>query len=444
MLGWKINNSGEYRLPLPRLSPEEEELISLSEEAFRDEARTKDFRSKEEVLGSIRSIIALTAQRNGIILDREQSSYLPRMCFLHIYGFAFIDPLLEDKSIEEISVVGIGKPAYVYIRKEGWKTVNAEFTSMDALVEVINKMGKNIGRRITLQRPKLNAILPDGSRLHASLPPLSEGELTIRRFTESPFSPHELVSSGAFPARAIALLSLVMQSDISLIISGNTASGKTTTLNSLFSFIPADERIVITEESPEINVPHPHKARLVANEEMGIPLRELVYDTLRMRPDRLIVGEVRNAEEASALFDALLGGQARGCYATFHAQSAEETLRRLRLFGVSEADFNSIGAIVVQRRMLRYDRRKRRNSEIRRMVELCFGPSMKPIILYENSSDSWRFGDASELIATTSSSLGLSAKEASQELMERESFIRKKRGFQEFFSEYQDRFYGKI
>lgn len=443
MLGWKITEGGEYRVPLPRLSEEEEELVSAVEGHFRNEARSKDFSSREEVLNSIKGIVLRTAQSEGIFLDREQVSYLPEVCFLHIYGFAFIEKLLEDPSIEEISIIGVGKPAYVYVRREGWKQANAQFTSLDALTDVINKMGKNIGRRITLQRPKLNAILPDGSRLHASLPPLSAGELTIRRFTESPFSPPELVESGAFPVRAIAFLSFIMQADMSLIISGNTASGKTTTLNSLFSFIPADERIVITEESPEINIPHPHKARLVANEEMGVSLRELVYDTLRMRPDRLIVGEVRNAEEVGALFDALLGGQARGCYATFHANSAEETLRRLKFFGVSEADFSSIDAIIVQRRMLRYDPRKRKNTEVRRMAEFCFGPSHRPVISYDANSDSWKEKNAGELFSALSSSLGLSEKELSRGLRERESFLKKKRAFPDFFEEYQRKFYGR-
>ena len=138
-------------------------------------------------------------------------------------------------------------------------------------------------------------------------------------------------------------------------ISGNTASGKTTTLNALFSFVPANERVLIAEETPEIMIPHAHQMRLVASREMGIGLKDLVYDTLRMRPDRMIVGEVRSREEAGALFDVLLAGQARGCYATFHAQSAEEARSRFRHLGVNPEDLSSLDCIVVQRRMLRYE-----------------------------------------------------------------------------------------
>jgi hypothetical protein len=142
-------------------------------------------------------------------------------------------------------------------------------------------------------------------------------------------------------------------------------------LNALFSFIPADERIIITEETPEISLPHRHQLRLVANRDMGITLKDLVYDTLRMRPDRMVVGEVRNKEEAEALFDVLLAGQARGSYATFHAQSAEDALSRLQSFGVRKDDLSSIDCILVQRRMLMYDAEGRRNREVRKVVEIA-------------------------------------------------------------------------
>ena len=108
-MGWKITEDGEYRMALPRLSAEEEELVSAAEGEFREEARSKDFSSREEVLNSIKGIVLRTAQSGGIFLDREQLSYLPEMCFLHIYGFAFLEKLLEDPSIEEISVIGIGQ-----------------------------------------------------------------------------------------------------------------------------------------------------------------------------------------------------------------------------------------------------------------------------------------------------------------------------------------------
>lgn len=442
MLGWKILNEGEYELRLPRLSPEEEQVISLVEERFKEEARRSEFASDKDVSGLLRQLLLEYSEAEGIMLDHDQLDYLSEMARLHIYGFAFLDPILKDPSVEEIGVVGIGKPAYVFIRREGWKSVNAMFTDERALMDVVNKMAKHLGRRITLQKPKLNTILADGSRLHATLPPLSGGELTLRKFSEKPFSPSDLVSLKTLPARALAALSFIMQADMSLVVSGNTASGKTTTLNMLFSFIPKNERIVLAEESPEISIPHSHQVRLVANEEMGVSLKDLVYDTLRMRPDRFVVGEVRNRAETEALFDSLLGGQARGCYATFHAQSSEETFRRFSFFGVNEIDFGSIDAVLVQRRMLRYDTKKKRNTEMRRVTELCFGPSRAPLFTYNAKTDSWDEGNLASFSEAVSTSLGISQKEFEKEFSAREKFILKRMDFQEFFDSFQERFYG--
>lgn len=442
MLGWKILNEGEYELRLPRLSAEEEQVISLVEERFREEARKSEFSSHKEVSSLLRKLLHEYSDAEGIMLDHDQLEYLSEMARLHIYGFAFLDPILKDPSIEEVSVIGIGKPAYVFVRKEGWKEVNAMFTDERALMDVVNKMAKHLGRRITLQKPKLNTILQDGSRLHATLPPLSEGELTLRKFSEKPFSPSDLVSLKTMPAKALAALSFIMQADMSLVVSGNTASGKTTTLNMLFSFIPRNERVILAEESPEISIPHDQQVRLVANEEMGVSLKDLVYDTLRMRPDRFVVGEVRNRAETEALFDSLLGGQARGCYATFHAQSNEETFRRFSFFGVNELDFNSIDAVLVQRRMLRYDPKKKKNTEMRRMTELSFGHSREPLFTYDPKKDSWEEGDLTHFSEAICSSLGISKKQFVQEFSSRERFISKKMDFQEFFDSFQEKFYG--
>ncbi len=442
MLGWKILNEGEYELQLPRLSEEEEQVISLVEERFKEEARKSEFASDKDVLSLLRSLLVEYSEKEGIMLDHDQIEYLSEMARLHIYGFAFLDPILKDGNVEEISIIGLNKPAYVFIRKKGWQTVNAMFTDEKALTDVINKMAKHLGRRITLQKPKLNTILQDGSRLHATLPPLSNGELTLRKFTEEPFSPTDLISLKTMPARALAALSFIMQADMSLIVSGNTGSGKTTTLNTLFSFVPANERVVLAEESPEIRIPHAQQVRLIANEEMGVSLKDLVYDTLRMRPDRFVVGEVRNKPETEALFDSLLGGQARGCYATFHAQSNAETFRRFALFGVSELDFNSIDAVLVQRRILRYDPKKKTNSEIRRMTEISFGHNHQVLFSYVPSTDSWKESRLSDFAEGISSSLGISEKEFQKEFAEREKFLKKGRKFSEFFADFQKKFYG--
>ncbi|MCK4318962.1 type II/IV secretion system ATPase subunit [Candidatus Micrarchaeota archaeon] len=439
MIGWKILKQGEYKLNLPILSAEEEGVVSYLEERFKEETAKESIENIEESYDLLKAIIYRYMDEEGILLDTEQTNYLTEIAHLHIYEFGFISMLLKDENVEEISIVGAGKPAYVFLRNEGWKRVNAMFTTEEEIMNVVNKMARNLGRRITFQNPRLNTILPDGSRLHASLGPISEGEITIRRFRENPFSPPELAETRTVSERALAYLSLLMQSDSSVIVAGNTASGKTTTLNALFSFIPENERIVITEESPEINVPHQQQIRMIANEDMGVSLKDLVYDSLRMRPDRLIIGEVRNKDEVEALFDALLGGQARGCYATFHAQSAKETFRRLNFFGINEIDFKSIDAVVVQRRMLRYE--KGRNKEIRKITEIVFDVDKK-FLGYDLEKDKWKGKNEEILREKIGMKLGLSEKEIKKEIEKREGILKKRLGFWEFFKEFQNKVYG--
>ena len=430
MLGWQILSKGDYLLELPILSNEEKEIVIETQERYKH--ATREYENREDL---IEKIISSAAEEKGIFLDREQQNQISIIAKHHIQGFAFMDLLIGDPEIEEISVIGPMKPVYVYERNKGWKKVNAVFEDEKTIAEIINKMAREIGRHITLQNPRLDAMLADGSRMHASLPPVSKGEITIRKFRSRPFSPLELSKKGTLPADALAFLSLLMQSDSSVIIAGNTASGKTTTLNALFSFVPADERVIITEETPEINIPHRHQMRLVANREMGISLKDLVYDSLRMRPDRMIVGEVRNKEETEALFDVLLAGQARGSYATFHAQSVDEAVARLRSFGIREMDLKTIDCIIIQRRMLSYENKK--NREIRRIVEIRD---------VEGNTDllkNGRFADADKALEKIGSSLSLGKKEVKEELAKRKKIIsRSPQEFDEFFQGFQNKIYG--
>ncbi|MGB9719254.1 MAG: CpaF family protein [Candidatus Anstonellales archaeon] len=445
MLGWRILPEGEYRIEMPQLSEDEELMVEVVEERFKEVARLREMSNKEEIIEAIKETLQNAAGEEGIYLDSDQEEYISKVAYHHIYGFAFIDELLKDGNIEEISIIGLGRPAYVYIRKQGWKKVNAAFMDEKALMDVINKMAKTLGRRITLQNPRLDTMLPDGSRLHASLPPISDGEITIRRFRDRPFSPKEIVELKTASYETMALLSLLMQSDSSILVAGNTASGKTTTMNAIFSFVPLNERVLITEETPEINIPHAHKVRMVANKEMNVSLMDLVYDSLRMRPDRIIVGEVRNKEEARALVDVLLGGQARGAYATFHAQSANEALLRLESFGISEMDLNSIDAILVQRRMLIYDLKQRKNIEVRKVVELSIVENAHalPIIKYNPAKDAWEEKEIEKIFPMLSEKLGIDEKEMKKEYEKRKKEIEKAPvEFNEFFANVQRAFYG--
>lgn len=434
-LGWKILESGfDYDIGFQTLSKDEEIMLAELEAKFKEISKFKEIENKEEAEKEIKFLIERVASENKLILEDDQSAYLIKAAISHIYGFMGMDPILKDDSIEEIAVNGINKPVYVYVRNKGWKKTNLVFTKKDVVVNLINKMAREIGRRITYQNPRLNGILPDGSRLHASIPPISNVEITIRKFRQNPFSVFDLIENKTVSAEAMALVWMLMQSDLSILVTGNTASGKTSSLNSIFSFVPMDERVLITEETPEINIPHKHKVNLVANKELGIGISDLVADSLRMRPDRVIVGEVRTSEEVLALIDTILSGQARGCYATFHSQSAFETLSRLRSLGVLEIDLKSIDLVITQRRMLKYDTKKRRTYEIRKIIEIAEVDktkemSVRNLFEYDYNKDKWdKKLVKSQLIGKASKSMGITEKEFLKEMKKRQKFLEKNIG----------------
>lgn len=434
MLGWRMLKHGDYLLDLPSLSEEEEKLILEVQEKFK-EAAGKGGKDSERLIAAC---VEAAAREQGLILDLDQQDYLSRIAHMHAYGFAFFEQLIQDDEIEEISVIGPGKPIHVFLRKKGWRKVNAVLESEDAIADMINRMSGSSGRHITLQNPRIDSVMPDGSRLHGSLPPISKGEITIRKFRERPFSPLELVQNDTISADETAFLSVLMQCDCSLIIAGNTASGKTSTMNALFSFVPENERIIITEQTPEINVPHRHQLRLVANREMGVALSDLVYDSLRMRPDRMVVGEVRDREEVQALFDVLLAGQARGSYATFHAGSIREARARLKSFGIPEMDLGAIDCVIIQRRMLLYERKKRSNRECRRVVEIGDVQGNK---FFSNG----KLSAGMPLLEKLGSSMGCSEKELLSEIRARKKLIMESPAdFALFYSHIQGRLFGGV
>ncbi len=323
--GEKIFHSNEF----PEFSKEELFLIKAILEKFRQE----ETGNKKLVENAIEKY----CDEHSIELDEEQKEYIPNALKKIVNGFGPLSVFLENESIEEIACIGLGeeKPIHVYHKIFGWMKTNLYYSNEKTVKNIVNKMARKVGKRLSMHSPRLNAMLPDGSRVNSLIAPASFSgpNFTVRKFRKKPFMPSELIQSKTISAEACALLWMAMQTDLNLIVCGNTGSGKTTTLNSLFEFVPLNERIIITEETPEINVPHSHKIKLKACEEQGIGLNELVYETLRMRPDRVIVGEVRNGNELRALVDTMLAGQGKGSYATFHALNAKECIRRMVSLG---------------------------------------------------------------------------------------------------------------
>lgn len=336
-LGWAFFEKGEYVVDLPAISLWEARI--LKEVVDRYTKLRGEFTWEEVVEGLEHEQGTIKKESKERIMWWIKKTY-------EEYG-----PLsfLQQEDIEEIATVRLRDPIRVYLRGKGWRETNLAFWNGEYFTNVVNRFAVSVGRRITLKNPRVNAVLPDGSRLHAVVPPLSSGHaLTIRRFTVRRFTPWDLIENGTATPAQLAEMWYAVDEEMNIIIAGNTGSGKTTTLNALLSFVPLEERIVLVEETPEIEVPHSHSVRLVPSEDVS--MQELVYDTLRMRPDRVVVGEVRRPEEVRALFDTMLAGQGKGSYATMHGRTAEEALRRIKRMGIPDEDLTALDLLVVQRR----------------------------------------------------------------------------------------------
>jgi len=179
------------------------------------------------------------------------------------------------------------------------------------------------------------------------------------------------VRVGTVNAETMAFLSAAMQCNLNIVIAGGTGSGKTTTLNVLSQFIPLNERIIVVEETPEIRIKHEHCVHLLVNQDLGVGMKELVTDTLRMRPDRVVVGEVRTEKEVKAFVNTMLAGQGKGSITTFHANSAQECLQRMESLGIPSQNLSSIDLIIVQKRWNTYNNKTKNSKEVRRITEVA-------------------------------------------------------------------------
>lgn len=240
-------------------------------------------------------------------------------------------PFLEDPTVTEIMVNGAGK---IFVEQKGIiKRTGAKFENDQVVIALMVAMAKALGKKLDAEHPMLDGRLPDGSRINCVLPPVAvDGpSLTIRKFSKDALSYQQLVAAGAMDERMAYFLSCCVQAKMNVIVSGGTGSGKTTMLNVLSSFIPLHERIVCIEDTSELKLRNENLVRLEArspnDNDEGVSIRSLVANALRMRPDRIIVGECRGAEALDMLTAMNTGHE--GSMTTVHANGARDALRRI-------------------------------------------------------------------------------------------------------------------
>jgi pilus assembly protein CpaF len=251
-----------------------------------------------------------------------------------ILGYGPLEPFLRDESVTEIMVNGSQD---VYIEREGKITLaNVSFIDDAHVLRIIDRIVSQVGRRVDEASPMVDARLPDGSRVNAIIPPLSlrGPTLTIRKFSRDPYTLADLTFFGALTPQSATFLAACVRGKINVLISGGTGSGKTTMLNALSAFVPNDERIVTIEDAAELQLQQRHVVSLEARpsniEGQGeVRIRELVRNALRMRPDRIIVGEVRGAETLDMLQAMNTGHE--GSLTTIHANTPRDAIHRLEM-----------------------------------------------------------------------------------------------------------------
>ncbi len=245
--------------------------------------------------------IRALVERDAALLDPAARERLVALVAERSFGLGALEPLLRDPAVDEVMVNGLGP---VWVERAGrLERAAVGFAAEADLRHAIERILAPLGRRVDEAEPLCDARLPDGSRVNVVIPPLAlDGPvLTIRRFRPRGLSAEDLVAGGTWPAALRDLLAAAVRARLSVLVSGGTGSGKTTTLNVLSGFVPADERIVTIEDTAELRLRQPHVVRLEARpptvEGRGeVTIRRLVRNALRMRPDRIVVGEVRGPE----------------------------------------------------------------------------------------------------------------------------------------------------
>jgi pilus assembly protein CpaF len=351
----------------------------------------------DNLIERIRSLV----DRDAGVLAADERAELARLVAQRSFGLGPLEPLLADAAIDEIMVNG---PGEVWVERAGRiEPAGVRFETESDLRHAIERILAPLGRRVDESEPMCDARLPDGSRVNVIVAPLAlEGPvLTIRRFRRRGFSPAELVEMGAWTEPLHDFLAGAVRARLNLLVSGGTGSGKTTTLNALSSFISPSERIVTVEDAAELRLQQPHVVRLESRppnlEGRGeVTIRQLVRNALRMRPDRIVVGEVRGGE-ALDMLSAMTSGH-DGSLSTVHAGSPAEALRRVETLAlmadvglphtaVREQVAGALSFVIHQSRLHTGERRITAVSEV---VRVASGPAAREIYSWRDGRPRWR------------------------------------------------------
>ena len=373
-------------------------------------------------------------KKTSILLEKEfpglpekTRNLLSTYLLFHSIGLGEVEFLLNDNFLEEIVINNSKEPVWVYHKRHGWLKTNIIIDSENKIYNLASQIGRRVGRQITILNPLLDAHLITGDRVNATLFPISTrgNTITIRKFARTPWTITQFIQNRTISLEAAALLWLAIHYELSILIAGGTGSGKTSMLNVLAAFFPPNQRIISIEDTRELQLPSfLHWVPLVTRNpnpegKGGVSMLDLLVNSLRMRPDRIIVGEVRRQREAEVMFEAMHTGHS--VYGTIHADTAEQTIVRLTNppINIPKNMIPAISLIVVQFRNRRLN--IRRTFEVAEVTE---EGDVNILYRWDPISDSIRkANDSTSLMRTLRMFTGLSNEEIEKELEARKRVL---------------------
>ena len=374
-------------------------------------------------------------QAIGLLLSKHFPDATEKVIgFLNAYliqkslGLGSVEILMDDPNLEEIAINCQEDPVWVYHKKHGWLKTTIRMESEEQIRHYASMIGRRIGRQITILEPLMDAHLATGDRVNATLEPISVNgnTITLRKFAAKPWTITDFIQSESISPAAAALIWLGVQFELSALISGGTATGKTSMLNVVANFFPPNQRIISIEDTREIRLPKflhwvPMVTRLPNPEGKGeISMLDLLVNSLRMRPDRIIVGEIRRKREAEVLFEAIHTGHS--VYATVHANDTRETITRLTNppIDIPKSMLPAISMIIVQYRNRRTGVRK--TFQISEML-----PNSEANVLIQLDIKTGKLNQINKsisLLNTIQTFTGFSSRELKQSLNEKEQVLK--------------------
>lgn len=429
-----LTNELRYEVIEPELSPYDIDLLKTIRSFLfeRLDISISELGSEEKAAEYLKKLVREIIRDFKIKVDDATLNKLMYFIVRDYVGYGKIDVMVRDPLIEDISCNGVGLPIYIWHRDYESLPTNVMFSSEEELDSFIVRLAQKTGKMISIANPILDAVLPDGSRIHLTLGrgvTLHGSTFTIRKFKADPLTIVDLIKFNTLSSHMAAIYWLLIEHKMNILVCGPTASGKTTTINSLTCFIKPDAKIVTVEDTPEIRLYHKNWIRSVARPAYGgapeISLFDLVKDAMRQRPDYIIVGEVRG-EEAYVLFQAMATGH--GGLSTLHAESVTAAIRRLETepMKIPRSLVASLNVINVQYRI------EVRGKPVRRTITsteiIGLDPRTNDILLnemfkYRPEDDSYEFLGRSYYLERIARVTEKTLKEVNEEVARRKTIL---------------------